>query len=158
MTDPSAPGTAPFGGGFTGDIRTDADRLFNRVMAAAERDEQAEVDQFMPMAIQAYEMVPALDHDGLFHLAILHQTAGDHDSARGTAGEILRDVPDHILGLGVAGTSATAQGDDAAARAYFQRLAEAYPAESGRLVPEYVDHQPMLEEYYRIARDHVGQR
>lgn len=161
MTDPDAPAPAPApgapaGAGFTGDMRTDADRLFNRVMAAAEQDRQEEVDRFMPMAIQAYGLVPALDHDGLFHLAILHQTAGDHASARATAHQILQDAPNHILGLGVAGTSAAAEDDDAAARSHFQRLVDAYPSESGRLAPEYVDHQPMLDEYLRIARAHLA--
>jgi hypothetical protein len=145
-------------GGFTGDIRTDADRLFNRVMTAAELGEQAEVDQFMPMAIQAYEMVPALDHDGLFHLAILHQTAGDHSMARQTAGQILEDSPGHILGLGVAGTSALAMGDSAAAAEHFRTLVDRYPAESGRLLPEYVDHRPMLDEYLQTARSFLERR
>jgi predicted nucleic acid-binding Zn ribbon protein len=158
MRDPAA--GAPMGqgtGGFTGDIRTDADRLFNRVMAAAEEGRQDEVAQFMPMALQAYQMVPSLDHDGLFHLAILHETAGDYASARATAEEILRDVPQHILGLGVAGSAAAAQVDNAAARAYFQRLLEAYPAETGALRPEYVDHQVMRDEYHRMARAFLQQ-
>jgi hypothetical protein len=155
MGAPAGPGAGGMGG-FSGDIRTDADRLFNRVMAAAEQGRQEEVDQFMPMAIQAYEMVPALDDDGLFHLAILQQTDGDHAAARQTAGRILEGSPGHILALGVAGTSASAMGDSAAARAYFSTLVERYPAESGRLIPEYVDHQPMLDEYLRLARSFLG--
>jgi predicted nucleic acid-binding Zn ribbon protein len=152
---------APMGpgpGGFTGDIRTDADRLFNRVMAAAEEGRQEEVAQFMPMALQAYEMVPALDHDGLFHLAILYETASDYDMARATAERILADVPEHILGLGVAGSASAAAGDPEAARAYFQRLLDGYGAEAGRLRPEYVDHQPMLDEYRRLAESFVQTR
>jgi tetratricopeptide (TPR) repeat protein len=154
--DMGAPGVQNMGG-FTGDIRTDADRLFNRVMAAAEEGRQAEVDQFMPMAIQAYEMVPALDDDGLFHLAILYQTAGDYDQARATSEQILQDAPDHILALGVAGSAAAAADDDAAATAYFRRLLDGYQAEAGRLRPEYVDHQPMLEEYRRMAESFLRQ-
>lgn len=144
--------------GFTGDMRTDADRLFNRVMEAAEAGREAEVAQFMPMAQQAYEMVPNLDHDGLFHLAILYETAGDYAAARATAEQILRDVPDHILGLGVAGTSSAAAGDEAAAREYYQRLLDGYDQESARPVAEYVDHQAMVDEYRRIARASLEQR
>jgi tetratricopeptide (TPR) repeat protein len=156
MVDPGM--DAPAGmGGFTGDLRTDADRLFNRVMTAAEAGDQPEVEQFMPMAKQAYEMVPDLDDDGLFHLAILYETAGEFDSARATAERILEGSPDHILGLGVAGTSALAAGDTAVAEGYFRRLLDAYPRESGRLVPEYTHHQVMLEEYERQARAVVGQ-
>jgi uncharacterized membrane-anchored protein len=150
MRDPGV--GAPGATGFTGDPRTDADRLFNRVMAAAEEGRQEEVDQFMPMALQAYQMIPSLDHDGLFHLAILHETAGDFEMARATAEQILRDVPNHILGLGVAGSAAAAAGDRAAARDYFTRLVAGYGTEAGTLRPEYVDHQVMVEEYRRIAR------
>lgn len=151
MVDPGMDAPADMGG-FTGDLRTDADRLFNRVMTAAEMGDQQEVEQFMPMALQAYEMVPDLDDDGLFHLAILYETAGEYDDARATAERILEGSPDHILGLGVAGTAALAAGDTAAAEGYFRRLLEAYPQESGRLLPEYVHHQVMLEEYQRQAR------
>lgn len=112
----------------------------------------------MPMAIQAYELVPALDDDGLFHLAILYQTAGDHEMAKQTAGQILDHSPGHILGLGVAGTSAVAMGDEDAAAEHFRTLVDHYPVESGRLLPEYVDHQPMLDEYHRIARSFLAQR
>jgi tetratricopeptide (TPR) repeat protein len=157
MRDPDAGAAAgPGTPGFTGDLRTDADRLFNRVMAAAEEGRQEEVDQFMPMALQAYQMVPALDDDGRFHLAILYETAGDHQMARATAEEILRDSPNHILALGVAGSATAAAGDSAAARPYFQTLLDGYEQETGRLRPEYVDHHPMLEEYRRMAQDFLA--
>jgi hypothetical protein len=155
---PGAPGGMGAPSGFTGDMRTDADRLFNRVMEAAEAGREAEVAQFMPMAQQAYEMVPDLDHDGLFHLAILYETAGDFAAARATAEQILRDSPDHILGLGVAGTSSVAAGDRAAAADYFQRLLDGYDRESARLVPEYADHRAMVDEYRRVAQTFLEQR
>lgn len=142
--------------GFTGDMRRDADRLFNRVMAAAEQGQTAEVNQFMPMAIQAYEAVPDLDHDGLFHLAILYLTAGSHGMAVATAEDILEDEPGHILGLGVAGSAAAEAGDHPAAMAYFRRLLDAYPTEVGRQIPEYLHHEVMLEEYQRIARAYLA--
>jgi tetratricopeptide (TPR) repeat protein len=152
--DPGA--GAPFGspgmGGFTGDLRTDADRLFNRVMGAAEQGRDAEVSQFLPMAIQAYESVGNLDGDGMFHLAILYQTAGSHGMARQTAETLLSESPGHLLALGVAATSAEAMGETEAAREYYQRLLERYPSEVGRPLPEYVDHQPMIEEYHNLAR------
>lgn len=140
-------------GGLSGDMRTNADRLFNRIMTAAEQENQAEVEQFMPMAIQAYGMVDDLDNDGLYHLAILHQTAGSYAEARQTAQRILDDSPDHILALGVAAAAAAAAGDSAAAGTTYRRLLDVYGAESGKPLPEYVDHQPMLEQYRRVARE-----
>jgi tetratricopeptide (TPR) repeat protein len=143
------------GGGFTGDIRQDADRLFNRVMGAAEAGDLDEVNQFMPMALQAYEMIPELDHDGLFHLAILYETAGEYAMARARAEDILRSAPDHILALGVAGTSSVSAGDSAAARQYFQRLLAGFDGEAQRGRPEYGHHQVMLDEYRRLAQSYL---
>lgn len=144
-------------GGLSADMRTNADRLFNRIMMAAEQGNQAEVDQFMPMAIQAYGMVEDLDGDGLYHLAMLHLTAGSFDQAMETARRILTDDPAHLLGLAVAAEAAAGAGDTAAAAGYWERYLEAYDTEAGKPLPEYVDHQPMLTEYRRMAREAVGQ-
>ncbi len=154
MTDPATPAETF---GFTGDIRADADRLFNRVMAAAEAGRAAEVEQFLPMALQAYELVDDLDDDGLFHLAILYQTGGEHQMAIARSELILQESPDHVLALGVAGTSAAAMGDRAAAEHYFRRLLDGYETEAARMRPEYVHHEPMLEEYRQIARSFLEQ-
>ncbi len=156
-----APLTAPGGqtggmGGLSSDMRTNADRLFNRIMTAAEQGNQAEVDQFMPMAIQAHDMVEGLDADGLYHLALLHLTAGDPAAARAAADRILAASPDHILALGVAAAAEEAAGDSAAARELWSRLLEAYPAEAGKTLREYRDHQTMLAEYQRLAREATG--
>ena len=161
----TSPGAAPLGGAppvsgdglLSGDMRTNADRLFNRIMAAAEQGNEAEVAQFMPMAIQAYGMVEDLDHDGLFHLAILHRTAGAPDQAMATAERILSDAPQHILALGVAAAAAADAGDTARANELHRRLLDAYPAEAAKPLPEYVDHQRMLPEYRRAAQEALGQ-
>ena len=154
-----APGGGIGGGGMGGlssDMRTNADRLFNRIMLAAEQGNQAEVDQFMPMAVQAYGMVEDLDDDGIYHLAILRRTAGEFDLARETAGQILDRSPDHILALGVAADAAGAGGETEVAETLWQRLLEAYPSEAGKPLPEYMDHQTMLEEYRRMAEEATG--
>ena len=164
MTTPGA--TAPFAGTagaasgdglLSNDMRTNADRLFNRIMTAAEQGNEAEVAQFMPMAVQAYGMVEGLDDDGLFHLAILHLTGGDPAAAMATAERILQGSPDHILALGVAAAAAERAGDAGQARDYHQRLLDAYPGEAAKPLPEYVDHQRMLPEYRRAATEALGQ-
>ena len=155
---PGAGADAMSGDGLlSNDMRTNADRLFNRVMAAAEQDDRAQVDQFMPMAIQAYGMVDELDDDGIYHLAILHLTAGQLDSARAAAGRILEESPDHVLALGVAAEAAAAGGDDAEAERLYRRLLDTYATEAARPLPEYVDHQRMLTEYRSQAREHIGE-
>ncbi|MDX1488147.1 MAG: hypothetical protein R3268_08110, partial [Acidiferrobacterales bacterium] len=62
--------------------RQAADRLFNRIMAAAERGDTAEALQFVPMALQAYDRLGTLDNDARYHVALIHMTAGDIESAR----------------------------------------------------------------------------
>ena len=153
-----APGTGAGGGmgGLSSDMRANADRLFNRIMMATEQGNEAEVAQFMPMAIQAYGMVENLDDDGLFHLAMLHLTAGSHDQALETAGRILADDPNHLLGLAVAAQAAEGAGDTEQAREYWNRFLDAYDTEAGRPLPEYVDHQPILPEYRAMAREATG--
>ena len=155
---PAGPAASvPADGLLSSDMRTNADRLFNRVMGAAQQGDRAEVTRFMPMAIQAYGLVEDLDDDGILHLAMLHLTAGDSDRARGTASRILEDSPDHILALGVAAAAARQAGDDAGARRLYSRLLDAYPEEAVKPLPEYVDHQAMLPEYRRIAREAMGE-
>lgn len=143
--------------GLSADMRTNADRLFNRIMMAAEQGNQAEIDQFMPMAIQAYGMVDALDNDGLYHLALLHLTADSYDQALQTARQILDEQPEHLLALAVAAEASAETGEDGQAEQYWQRFLDAYPAEAGKPLPEYVDHQPMLTEYRNEARGALGQ-
>lgn len=138
------------------DMRSNADRLFNRIMVAAEDGNQAEVDRFMPMAVQAYRLVEDLDEDGLYHLGILHLTAGDPADARQVADRILDRSPNHILALGLAATAAEAAGDAVSAETLWNRLLDAYPEETGEPLPEYRDHQAMIEEYRLRAQEVTG--
>lgn len=144
--------------GLSTDMRTNADRLFNRIMMAAEQGNEAEVAQFMPMALQAYGMVDDLDADGTYHLALLHLTAGTHEQALEAARRLLDDDPSHLLGLAVAAEASAALGDPAAADDYWQRYLDAYGAEAGKPLPEYVDHQPMLTQYRDQAREALGRQ
>lgn len=158
---PAAPamgsGSPTGGAGLSADMRTNADRLFNRIMMAAEQGNQAEVDQFMPMAIQAYDMVEDLDDDGLYHLALLHLTVGSEEQALATARRILDGDPQHLLALAVAAEAAEGLGDAEQAAAYWQRYLDAYETQVARPLPEYVDHEPMLAEYRSMAQEAVGQ-
>ncbi|HUE76453.1 MAG TPA: hypothetical protein VMM83_00800 [Longimicrobiales bacterium] len=167
MTGPDAPGAgAPFAGSapggagapppLSGDMRVDADRLFNRVMTARQQGDSAEAARFTPMAVQAYGMVEDLDADGLYHLALIHLTAGDYSATQQTAARILETAPDHVLALGVAGAAAAGAGDGTRAADLYARLLDAYPTEAARDLPEYADHQPMLPEYRRAAREYLG--
>lgn len=147
------PGTPP---PLTGTPREQADRLFTRIMTAAEQGDTVEARRFTPMAIGAYGMAAPLDADGLYHLAVVHLVAGNHADARSTAEQILADTDTHLLGLAVAGEAAVAAGDSAAARDYYGRLLQAYDSELARDLAEYEAHSRSLPEFRATAERIAG--
>jgi tetratricopeptide (TPR) repeat protein len=124
--------------------REAADRLFNRVMMAVEAGDSTEAAGFLPMAISAYEIAEPLNADGLFHLAMLKQTAGDFQGALEAALAGLEDNPDHLLNLAAAARASHALGDDAAARERYTRLLEAWDEETASGLVDYEDHPGQL--------------
>jgi tetratricopeptide (TPR) repeat protein len=133
-----------------------ADRLYARVMAAAEVGDSATVVTFMPMAIQSYERAAPLNEDGLFHLSSLQRTAGDFTTAIATAEEGLDRNPNHLLLLYAAGEAAALEGMAGEARDYYQRLLDAYDAEmaSGNL--DYEAHVNMMGNVRSTALTFLG--
>lgn len=151
-------GNAPALGGqtaappLTGTPREQADRLFNRVLAAEAAGDTAEAAFFLPMAVEAYRMAGNLDADGLYHLSLLLAAGGNHAEARATSEQILAEDPNHLLALGSAAQAASAAGDGDAAREYYDRLVNAYDSARADSLPEYVDHEMILPEYLEAAR------
>ncbi|HEU5210924.1 MAG TPA: zinc ribbon domain-containing protein [Longimicrobiales bacterium] len=156
--------TAPFasGGGtgtppaLSGDMRQNADRLFNRIMEARESGDNAAAAQFYPMAIQAYEASEPLDADGLYHLSLIQSASGNYAAARATAQRILDMSPSHLLGLGAAAEALLESGDTAAAREHYARFLEAFESERNKGYPEYLDHSAILPSYQQQARAITG--
>jgi tetratricopeptide (TPR) repeat protein len=152
---PSAPagtGVAPVaaGTGTPPDLssmtpREAADRLFDRVMRSASMGDSAAAQQFLPMALAAYDLAQPLDHDGLFHLSLLNRVALNLDAALAGAEEVLAVEPNHVLALSAAAEAAIDLGrlDDAAG--YYERLVAAYPQETARPLPEYQAHANLME-------------
>lgn len=154
---------APFAGEGSGtppDIsqmspREAADQLFNRVMRAAEGGDSAQVNMFMPMALQAYEGARPLDPDGTFHLALLQRTGGNHEAALATSEEGLEEAEDHLLLLAAAAAAARELGDTATALEHYRRFLEVYDQEQGRTRSGYPDHAQLLPQYRSEARAFV---
>jgi tetratricopeptide (TPR) repeat protein len=143
------PGTATTDGApgpLSGTPREQADRLFNRIMTERESGDSVKAAGFLPMAIQAYQIVGDLDADGLYHLSLLHQLNKDYSAARKTAEQILTTSPNHLLGLSAAANAARAAGDETSARKYYQRFLTSYDAEIKTAKQEYEDHSRMLPE------------
>jgi hypothetical protein len=131
------------------------DRLFNRIMQAAERGDTAEVQRFTPMALGAYEQLDTRDIDARYHAAVLRLQAGDFRRARALADTILAESPGHLFGYVVRGTAARWQNDSATrARAQRDFLAH-YAAEMGTQRVEYLEHRPVLDEFKNEAEKAV---
>jgi hypothetical protein len=125
--------------------RERADRLFNRVMEASSSGDSATVQQFGPMAIAAYGMLPERTSDDHYHIAALQLTVKDPVSARAQVDTVLAANPRHLLALFTAAQAAQMQDDSASSRALLTRFLAAYPSESVRRdVPEYQDHAQAL--------------
>ncbi|MEP6491558.1 MAG: zinc ribbon domain-containing protein [bacterium] len=143
-------GAAPFAGatgnGAAPDISklTPAEaavRLYNRVMGAHERGQADTVQLFAPMAITAYQMLGTLDLDQRYDLGRIAAISGDESVARAQADTILKQHPNHLLGLILAANAAHVRKDDAAEKAYHDKIVAAAPAERAKQLPEYITHE-----------------
>jgi hypothetical protein len=127
------------------------DRLFNRIMQAAERGDSVEVERFTPMALGAYQQLDRRDADARYHAAVLHLQVGDFAPALALADSILTESPGHLFGYLIRGTVARLQ-NNPAARAQAERdfLAH-YAQEMAAKRVEYLEHQPALDEFKKEA-------
>jgi hypothetical protein len=151
-----APGAAAPAGGLP-DIsqltpRDAFDRLFNRVMTAAEQGDTATVAQFSPMALMAYRNLDTVDADARYHAAMLRLHTGDVPGAQALADSILAVQPNHLFGFVLGAAVARFQGNAARERDLYARFLAAWDAEMMAGRPEYQDHQRMLEGFERDAR------
>ncbi|HEY0351022.1 MAG TPA: zinc ribbon domain-containing protein [Gemmatimonadales bacterium] len=123
------------------------DRLFNRIMQAAERGDSAEVERFTPMALGAYQQLDARDADARYHAAVLHLQIGDFAPALALADSILAESPGHLFGYLIRGTVARLQNDSAARTRAERDFLAHYKAETAAKRVEYLEHQPVLDEF-----------
>lgn len=123
------------------------DRLFDRVVAAAERRQPDTVALFAPMAIGAYAQLDEIDQDARYHAAMIHLVVGETARARALADTIAAESPGHLFASVVRGEVAEAENDTRAlARAYEAFLA-AYESEMAAGRREYDEHRPVLEDF-----------
>jgi double zinc ribbon protein len=123
------------------------DRLFNRIMQAAERGDSGQVRRFTPMALGAYQQLENRDLDARYHAAVLHLGVGDFAPAYALADTILGESPHHLFGFLIRGTAAGFQGDSAA-RAHAERdFLTNYRSEMAANRVEYLEHKPVIDEF-----------
>jgi hypothetical protein len=132
--------------------REAADRLFNRVMAANENGNAAEVLQFTPMALQAYGLLGTLDSDARYHVALLHLAANDVESARVQVESLRKSVPNHLLGYLIDHQIAERSGSKDSAGLAYKAFLAAYKAEMAKRRTEYQDHLNSIEGFRKAAQ------
>ena len=118
-----------------------ADRLFDRVMRYGSEGKQDSARIFAPMAIQAYEMIGALDTHRRYDIGMIAVIAGDAGIAKAQADTILSASPTHLLGLVVAMKAAGLANKPAERAAFEKRLVAAKDAELAKKLPEYESHR-----------------
>lgn len=118
-----------------------AERLYDRIMGAAERGRVDSVRFFMPMAMQAYEALGSLTVDQRYDLGRLAEVAGDARVATAQADTILGAQSQHLLGLVLASRAARLRGDERASLRHLEQLARVERAERQKQLPEYLLHQ-----------------
>jgi hypothetical protein len=129
------------------------DRLYNRIMRAAESGDEATVTRFTPMALMAYAQLPDVDADARYHAALLKVHTGDVDGARALADTILSQNPGHLFGYLIRGTTARWQKDDGALASAYTAFLSHYDAEMKAGRDEYSEHSRALEDFRQAAQE-----
>src|SRR5262249_54057108 len=127
------------------------DRLYNRIMRAAESGDEATVTRFTPMAIMAYAQLPDIDADARYHAALLKVHTGDAEGAGALADTILTQNPGHLFGYLIRGTVARWQKDEGTLASSYAAFLSHYDAEMKVGRSEYGEHSRALEEFRQAA-------
>jgi zinc ribbon protein len=158
---------APFAGGATtGGIAAPdisqmspeerAQRLFDRVMRLQEAGKTDSVRFFMPMALGAYEQLPALSLDAHFDVGLLKLAGGDAGGALAEADTIRREVPTHLFADILRARALEAQSNAGGAREAYQHFLKNEPSERARRRPEYADRATLLDAFHGDAVSHAA--
>jgi len=133
-----------------------ADRLYNRVMLLATQGKIDSVQFFAPMALTAYQMLAPLNADQRYDMGRIGEVVGALPLAKAQADSILRENPNHLLGLILEARLATLTGDTAQLHSYERRLVAAQKSELARKRDEYVRHEDDITNALQQARKSLG--
>jgi len=124
-----------------------ANRLFNRVMILAEAGKQDSVRFFLPMALGAYNQLPALDADARYHIGLLQLAGGDVAAALAQADTMQRSNPTHLFIYVLRAHAYQQQGNSAQERRAYADFLRNEQAEMAKNRPEYADHSDALTNF-----------
>ena len=123
------------------------DRLFNRIMTAAEAGNAAEVTTFLPMAKMAYAQLDTVNIDARYHMAMLDVQGGNAEAALAQADSIARLAPEHLFVFLIREAEAARRGDSAAVRKAHEAFLAVYDREVALERVEYAEHRNALERF-----------
>ena len=126
-------------------------RLYNRVMRAAQSGDEATVSRFTPMALGAYAQLDTIDSDARYHAALLKVHTGNVDASRALADTILANDPGHLFGYVVQGTVARFRKDEKELSQAYGGFLKRYDPEMKLNRPEYTEHQSSLNDFRKAA-------
>jgi len=165
LPEPAMGTSAPFasGGGTPPDIsrmtpEERATRLYNRVMSLHSAGKPDSAEFFLPMALQAYAMLPNLDVDARYHVGVLELTGGDAAAALAQADSIRQVAASHLFGFMLRARALEAQKDPRGALQAYHDFLKYEAAERARRLPEYAEHAQNLDAFHRQALDATSAR
>lgn len=129
-----------------------ASRLFDRIMRLSEEGKQDSVAFFASMALGVYESLGPLDLDSRYDYGRVAQVSGNLEVAQAQADSILREAPDHLLGLILAAGVAAARGNEQQRATLERRLLAVESAQRARQLDEYARHQADIDAAVAAAR------
>jgi len=126
-------------------------RLYNRVMQAAQSGDEATVARFTPMALMAYAQLDTVDADARYHMALLKVHTGDVEASRALGDSILTQSPGHLFGYMIQGTVARFRKDQKALSRAYGGFLKHYDAEMKAGRTEYQDHRTSVDDFRKSA-------
>jgi hypothetical protein len=126
-------------------------RLYNRIMTAAQSGDEATVTRFTPMALMAYAQLDTIDADARYHAALLKVHTGEVDASRALADTILAQNPGHLFGYVIRGTVARFRKDQPELKRAYAGFLKRYDAEMKAARPEYAEHRTSLDDFRKAA-------
>lgn len=133
------------------------DRLYERVMSAAESGDSVTVARFIPMALDSYGLLDTVNADARYHAGMLRIVTGDFRGANALADTVLAGAPGHLFGYVVRGEAADRANQADALTAAYRDFLKHFDVEikAGRI--EYTEHRPALDDFRTRARASLGQ-
>jgi len=127
-------------------------------MLLATQGKTDSVQFFAPLALTAYQMLSPLNADQRYDMGRIGEVVGALPLAKAQADSILRENPNHLLGLILEARLATLAGDTIRLHAYERRLIAAEKSETPKKLEEYLRHQDDISSALQQAKKSIARK